>query len=43
MYDVIKIHIKGGMREEMGMETPKKEMDLDVFHDVTYDTFQRFA
>ena len=34
------------MKGEDGKETPKKEMDypsfLDVFSDVTHDTFQRF-
>ena len=34
------------MKGEVGKETPKKEMDnpsfLDVFYDVTHDTFQRF-
>ena len=28
------------MRVEMGKETAKKEMDLDVFYDVTHDTFR---
>ena len=27
MCDVIKISLKGGMRGELGMETPEKEMD----------------
>ena len=27
----------------MGTETPKKEIDLDVFFDVTHDTFQRLS
>ena len=31
MCDVIKICLKGGMRGEVGKETPNKEMDLDVF------------
>ena len=28
------------MRGEVGKETAKKEMDLDVLHDVTHDTFR---
>ena len=35
MCDVIKIHLKGRMRGEVGKETPQKEMD---FYDVTHDT-----
>ena len=31
MCDVILMRIKGGMRGEVRKETPKKEMDLDVF------------
>ena len=30
------------MRGEVGKETPKKEMELDLFYDVTHDTFKRF-
>ena len=44
--DVIKLCLKRRDAGEVGKETPKKEMDnpsfLDVFYDVTYDTFQRF-
>ena len=29
--DVIKLRLKKRMREKVGKETPKKEMDLDVF------------
>ena len=31
MCDVIKIHLKVGMRGVLGKETPEKEMELDVF------------
>ena len=30
------------MSREMGKETPKKEIDLDLFYDVLHDTLQRF-
>ena len=40
MCNVIKIRLKGRMREEVEKKTPKREMDLDVFYDVTHDTFR---
>ena len=40
MCDVIKIPIKRKDEGEVGKETPIKEMDLDVFYDVTHDTFR---
>ena len=30
------------MKGEVRKETPKKEMDLDVFYDVTHENFQLF-
>ena len=31
------------MRGKVEKETPKKEMDLDMLYDVTYETFQDFT
>ena len=31
MCDVIKIHLKGRMKGEVGKDAPLKEMDLDVY------------
>ena len=42
MCNVIKIVWTVGMRGEVGKETPKNEMDIEVFFDVTHDNFQRF-
>ena len=40
MCDVIKIRLKTRDEKRNGMETPKKrERFLDLFYDVTHDTF----
>ena len=42
MCDVIKIRLNTKDERRSGKENLKKEMDLDVFYDVTHDTFKRF-
>ena len=41
MCDVIKIRLKGGMREKVEKKTPKKEMDLDVFFMTSHMTHSK--
>ena len=39
MCDVIKIRLIRKDERRSGKENPLKKMDLDLFYDVTYDTF----
>ena len=39
MCDVIKIRLKRKDERKSGKENPLKDMELDVFFDVTHDTF----